>query len=148
MNLCLPGKKLLYLIVIRSVFIFLLLCSYNNLLAQCPPNLDFENGNFTGWTLYTGSVAASGGQNIVTLTNSGPVSDRHVMLSATPGDGLDPYGSFPKNCPNGSLHSIKLGNDHGGNQAEGASYEFTIPATSNRFSLIYYYAVVIQDPGP
>ena len=147
MNLCLPGKKLLYLIVIRSVFIFLLLCSYNDLIAQCPPNLDFENGNFTGWTLYTGSVAASNGQNIITLANSGPVTDRHVMLSATPGDGLDPYGSFPKNCPNGSLHSIKLGNDHGGNQAEGASYEFTIPATSNRFSLIYYYAVVIQDPG-
>jgi gliding motility-associated-like protein len=69
------------------------------------------------------------------------------MYSANPGDGLDPYGGFPVNCPNGSGHSIKLGNDLGGGEAEGISYEFTIPAGVNVYSLIYHYAVVFQDPN-
>jgi hypothetical protein len=39
-----------------------------------------------------------------------------------------PYGGFPINCPNGSGHSIQLGNTSGGAEAEGISYDFTIPA--------------------
>jgi gliding motility-associated-like protein len=73
--------------------------------------------------------------------------DRHTMLSANPGDGLDEYGGFPKNCPNGSGHSIKLGNDDGNGEAEGVSYEFVIPITADKYRLTYQYAVVIQDPG-
>ncbi len=120
------------------------------LLAQCPPNIDFENGTFSGWKLYTGSVSVDEvtSQNIISLTEvPGPVAGRHQMMNANPGDGLDEYGDFPKNCPNGSNHSIKLGNNQGGNQAEGVSYEFTIPATADKFSIIYNYAIVIQDPG-
>jgi len=59
----------------------------------------------------------------------------------------DPYGGFSVNCPNGSGHSIRLGNDRGGGEAEGISYEFTIPANRNVYSLMYYYAVVFQDPN-
>jgi len=59
----------------------------------------------------------------------------------------DPYGGFPVNCPNGSGHSIRLGNDRGGGEAEGISYEFTIPANRSVYSLMYYYAVVFQDPN-
>ena len=131
-------------------FFLLFFCIHNGMKAQCPANLDFETGTFAGWKLYTGKVAEdeATNQNIITLTEvPAPVAGRHEMLSADPGDGLDEYGGFPKNCPNGSQHSIKLGNNTGGNDAEGASYEFTIPATANEFSLIYYYAVVIQDPG-
>jgi gliding motility-associated-like protein len=69
------------------------------------------------------------------------------MMSAFPGDGVDPYGGFPVNCPNGSGHSIKLGNTTGGAEAEGISYEFTIPANANEYNLIYHYAVVFQDPS-
>jgi len=117
-------------------------------MAQCPPNIDFDNGTFSGWTLYTGEVAFSGTDNIITLNQtSGPVVGRHQMLSASPGDGMDEYGNFPKNCPNGSAHSIKLGNDQTGNEAEGASYQFTIPPNANEFGLVYYTAIVIQDPG-
>lgn len=114
---------------------------------DCPPNIDFEFGNFAGWTCYTGGVAAVGGQNVITLSPSGPEITRHTMLSAFPGDGLDPYGHFPMNCPNGSGHSIKLGNTSGGAEAEGMSYEFTIPAGVNEYNLIYHYAVVFQDPN-
>jgi gliding motility-associated-like protein len=114
---------------------------------NCPPNIDFETGTFSGWTCYVGSVAAVGSQNVISISPSGPVPNRHTMYSANPGDGLDPYGGFPVNCPNGSGHSIKLGNDLGGGEAEGISYEFTIPAGVNVYSLIYHYAVVFQDPN-
>ncbi|MFX4906820.1 hypothetical protein ABTB94_20830, partial [Acinetobacter baumannii] len=51
------------------------------------------------------------------------------------------------NCPNGSDYSIKLGNEQTGAQAERVSYEFTIPANQNIFSIIYNYAVVFQNPN-
>lgn len=60
---------------------------------------------------------------------------------------LDPYGNFPVVCPNGSGHSIRLGNNSAGREAEGVSYDFTIPAGANTYNLIYNYAVVFQDPG-
>ena len=130
-------------IVFAVVFFIFNLTSY----AQCPPNIDFEDGTFAGWTCYTGSVAAVGSSNVITLTPSGPTPGRHTMMSVFPGDGLDPFGNFPVNCPNGSGHSIKLGNTTGGAEAEGVSYQFTIPAGVNEYNLIYHYAVVFQDPN-
>jgi gliding motility-associated-like protein len=125
-----------------------MLCSSFSAKAQCPQNIDFEKGNFSGWTCYVGSTEADGGQNFVYLNPvAAPVSDRHTLLNAYPGDGLDEYGGFPKNCPNGSGHSVKLGNDSGTAEAEGLSFDFTIPLTANKFRLTYNYAVVIQDPG-
>ena len=124
-------------------------CIFQTVFAQtCPVNIDFETGDFTGWTCYTGYVSAGTGQNIISLTPSpGPVPGRHTMMSSIPGDGLDQYGRFPVNCPNGSGHSIRLGNNTGGGEAEGISYEFTIPANENIYNLIYNYAVVFQDPN-
>ncbi len=116
--------------------------------SQCPVNIDFEEGTFNGWTCYSGSVDDDNGQNIISLQGlSAPALGQHTMLSAIPGDGLDEYGGFPKNCPNGSNHSIKLGNNQAGGLAEGLSYEFTIPPASNKFTLNYSYAVVFEDPG-
>jgi len=85
-------------------------------LAQdCPPNIDFETGTFDGWTCYTGHVAYVNGQNVISITPSGPVYDRHTMYTANTGTiQTDPYGGFSVNCPNGSNHSIRLGNDQGG----------------------------------
>ena len=115
---------------------------------NCPPNIDFEFGNFAGWNCYTGTVASVGGVNQIQFNSSGgPVFGRHTMYSSNPGDGVDEYGGFPKNCPNGSGHSIKLGNSSAGREAEGVSYDFTIPANANTYNLIYNYAVVFQDPG-
>lgn len=116
---------------------------------SCPPNIDFENGNFDGWKCYTGSVASVGGSNVISFNYvGGPVSGRHTMLSSlTSGGSVDPYGGFPVNCPNGSGHSIMLGNNSAGREAEGVSYDFTIPSGANTYNLIYNYAVVFQDPG-
>ena len=116
-------------------------------LSQCPPNIDFEMGTFDNWTCYTGNVSAAGGTNNIFLTNSGgPMPTQHTMYSA-PSVEVDYFGGFPVLCPNGSGKSIRLGNNTGGGQAEGISYEFTIPAGRDVYSLIYHYAVVFQDPN-
>src|SRR5438445_10278333 len=115
--------------VIRQVFLSVLLITLTNskLVAQCPPNIDFEAGTFAGWQCWAGDVAAVGNQNQITLLPlAAPDPAKHIMLSATPGDGLDKYGKFPRNCPNGSGHSIQLGNELNGHFAEGLSYQFTI----------------------
>jgi gliding motility-associated-like protein len=124
-----------------------MLCCGSLVSAQtCPPNIDFEQGTFDGWTCYTGYVTGAGA-NVINLTPSGgPVPERHTMYSSFPGSGLDFYGGFPINCPNGSGNSIRLGNNFGGGEAEGISYEFTIPPNENYYTLIYNYAVVFQDP--
>ncbi len=128
-----------------------LLCAFvfanNGSYAQCPANIDFEEGSFKGWKCWTGSVSVLNNKNVIVLNPvSNPVANRHKMLSLNPGDGNDPFGGFPKNCPNGSGHSIRLGNDSTDNQAEAVSYQFTIPAGQNKFSLVYNYAVVFQNP--
>ncbi len=126
----------------------LIIVSCNVSFAQCPPNLDFEEGTFNGWVCYTGNVTTSGTTNVISLSPSGgPITNRHTMLTRGPVAQLDPYGGFSQICPNGSNHCIKLGNNSGGAQAEGVSYTFTIPPGQDQFSLIYHYAVVFQDPG-
>lgn len=134
----------------RSFFaVIILLIAYSNqIFAQaCPPNIDFETGDFSGWTCYTGSTAAVGAENQISLSSSsGPVYNRHTMYSSANRE-LDPFGNFPVLCPNGSGHSIRLGNAQGGGQAEAVSYEFTIPANAHSYSLIYHYAVVFQAPN-
>lgn len=112
---------------------------------DCPPNIDFETGTFNNWTCYIGNTAAVNGANQINLYPSEPVPERHTMYNTNTG-AKDPYGQFPVNCPNGSGNSIRLGNDQGGGEAEGISYEFTIPANKPEYSLIYHYAVVFQDP--
>ncbi|RYZ58607.1 MAG: hypothetical protein EOO14_09515, partial [Chitinophagaceae bacterium] len=114
---------------------------------DCPPNIDFETGSFDSWSCHTGSVADVAGTNQMFLYPSGPVEGRHTIFNRTAANELDPYGKFPVVCPNGSGYSIRLGNNTAGTEAEGVSYQFTIPANRNAYSLIYNYAVVFQDPA-
>ncbi len=143
--------KLFYQSIFRFLATFLLLFTFNfSAGAQCPPNIDFEFGDFMGWECWTGSTSLVSGKNVITwdpFSPGAPVPGRHTMLSAIPGDGIDQFGLFPQNCPNGSGHSVLLGNTTGGHLAEGISYTFTIPAGQDKFNLIYNYAVVFQDPG-
>ena len=134
----------------KTFFVFLLI-TFNlfSAAAQCPPNIDFEQGDFTGWQCWTGSVFSIAGKNVINwdaFSPGPPIANRHTMLSSAVGNGNDPFGGFPQNCPNGSGQSIKLGNTNGGHEAEGVSYTFTIPPGQNQFNLIYNYAVVFQGP--
>jgi len=111
----------------------------------CPPNLDFENGDFTNWQCSQGYVVSTGGDNVVTLSVTGPGSV-HTIIPASNRE-MDEYGFFPKSCPNGSGYSVMLGNNLGGHEAESLSYTYTIPAGVSRYSIIYNYAVVLQNPN-
>jgi gliding motility-associated-like protein len=115
----------------------------NAAFAQCSPNIDFEEGTFNGWQCSSGSFNGAGINVFPTL----PVPGRHDMLTAIPGNGRDWYGNFPKNSPNGSGYSVKIGNEVTGTTADGVSYTFTIPAGQNTYNLIYNYAIVLNDAG-
>lgn len=135
--------------MVQLLAAFICTCCFNYSLAQnCPANIDFESGTFDKWTCYTGYTSAVGEENLISLTASGPVTDKHTMYTAATNSGeLDPFGNFPVVCPNGSGHSIKLGSTTAGGEAEGISYEFTIPQNENAYSLTYHYAVVFQSPN-
>lgn len=136
--------------LLRYLFFILLLANLSTgARAQaglCPPNMDFEMGNFTNWVCTWGTVVDSSGFNVVRLINTGQVNGRHTIIDAATA-GQDPYGGFPELCPNGSGFSVRLGNSGTGAQAEGLSYTYTIPPTATVFSILYSYAVVLQDPS-
>jgi len=113
--------------------------------SSCPPNIDFEQGDFSNWQCYIGSTYTKNGQNVIDLTPSDPVKGRHEIISASTA-GLDPYGGFPTLCPYGGTYSAKLGNNRAFAEAEGLSYTFTVPLTVDTFTFTYFYAVVFQDP--
>ncbi|HPZ35715.1 MAG TPA: hypothetical protein PL038_00715, partial [Bacteroidales bacterium] len=101
-------------------------------------NLDFEEGNFTGWTCQTG---INYGYPAGSWTGSLPVANRHTIETG----GTDPYGGFPKVAPGGGTYSVRLGNNGTGRQAERIIFSFIVGPTDTNF--IYKYAVVFEDPN-
>lgn len=129
---------------LKILLLLFLLSGNRSVQAQCPVNIDFELGNFTGWQCSAGSFSNG---NLI-LAPTAPIPNQHEMLSSIPPTNLrDFYGNFPVNCPNGSGHSIKLGNSGTGAGAERVSFTFTIPPGQNQFNLIYNYAIVLNDNG-
>lgn len=127
--------------------LFFMICSVSGFSQSCPPNIDLEAGNFSGWDCFVGTTTTSGTTNVINLTPSAPTPGRHEIISSASLPLMDNYGNFPKLCPYGGNYSVKLGNNFSGNQAEGMSYTFQIPPLDDTFSLTYYYAVVFEDPG-
>ncbi len=124
---------------------------FNGAKAQgglCPPNLDFELGDFTNWRCRSGIVNSPGGVNTITWTTNGVIPGLHTIISSAT-SGTDPYGGFPELCPNGSSYSVRLGNGSfpPGRKAIGISYTYAIPAATTVFSIFYNYAVVLQNPN-
>jgi gliding motility-associated-like protein len=112
--------------------------------AQCPTNIGFDFGNFTNWVGATGTVNKADGS--VSMSSQGIVTGRHTLFYAKDKQ-VDPYGKFVIASPNGSSTCVRLGDSNGGAQAEQLTYTFTVPANDPDYSLIYYYAVVFQNPG-
>jgi WG containing repeat len=119
----------------------------NNAITPCPPNIDFENGNFTNWQCYTGTVDSVGNTNVVTVTPSPPTAGRHTIVPRVLPSAIDPFGLFPTNPPDGSNFAVKLGNTNVGAQAERIRYTIHVPLDDSNFTIKYDYAVVFQDPG-
>ncbi len=122
---------------ITLILPLLLLGFIFNAKAQCPANIDWELGSYSNWVYYTGSCCP------ISVPTPGWVAGRHTL---TTGPGTDPYGGFPVVAPGGGSYSFKLGNDGTGSQAERARYYVPIP-TGGIYSLIYRYAVVLNDPS-
>lgn len=126
---------------------FLLLCNKSfGQVSLCPPNIDFKMGNFTNWECLSGTVSGIGGVNTITWIFSGPDPNRHQIIPVN-SQQRDQYGNFPVHSPNATTPSVKLGSTTAGHEADGLSYTFTIPASATKFSLLYQYAVVLQNPG-
>lgn len=129
----------------QVVFLFLLLCmGTTSVIGQCPPNIGFEKGNFDNWETLAGKIDQTGNISLSTVI---PDPNNHSLFDANINSkDTDPYGGFPVVCPNGSGYSVRLGMDQGGADAFGLHYTFTVPQTTGDYSLIYNYAVVLENP--
>jgi gliding motility-associated-like protein len=138
-------KTLLFTCLFFGIF-----AGYSQVVTECPQNIGFENGTFTNWDCYIGIV---GGQQRhpevatgeVSVDVSGPSYDRHDIIKR--GSGVDPYGQFSTDAPNGSDYVVKLGNNVNGAEAERISYTVAIPSKVNDYSIIFNYAVVFENPN-
>lgn len=108
--------------------------------AQCPPNIDFEQNNFSGWICKSAKRGSTIPVN-VNPTNLGTIPGRHTITTA----GVDPFGGFPVVSPLGGLHSLRLGNSRTNDSCEAIEYHFTVPNQTS-FYLTYLYAIVLNAP--
>lgn len=107
-------------------------------ISNCPENMDFELGNLNNWKFGTGMCCPISASPI-----NSAIAGRHELLS---GSGLDQYGSFPI-VPSGNGNFVlRLGNNKNGSESETASYSFVVPNSLDEFSLLYKYAIVLEDP--
>ncbi len=104
-------------------------------------NMDFEQGDLSGWTLIRGDVDGSAPYSFVNpfITAPGPY---HQVF----GGGVDPVCGIPTVNPLGGNFSVRLGNGTGvGARAAKMVQTFLVDSTNYLFT--YSYAVVFQSPA-
>jgi len=99
-------------------------------------NIDFEIGNFNNWQGLTGF--AGGGIN-----SPGIINGRHTVMSTLDFDYYS-NGQITRLNPFGGNYSVRLGNDDVNGEAEKLKRTFLVTEETN--SIIYFYAVVFEDP--
>ncbi len=113
----------------------------NDNFSFCPPNLDFENCDFTNWTCSVGD----NWDGVLSLSQSPVIPSQHTIIHQ--GNGIDNYGGFSTNPPDGSSCAIRLGEPGvAGASAEQIEYNFQIPSNVNDYTIMYQYALVFEDP--
>ncbi|MEY4877306.1 MAG: hypothetical protein RL708_2456, partial [Bacteroidota bacterium] len=131
-----------------SVCLVLFFSVSNKSYAQCPPNIDFEYGNFTNWDYGYGNINSQyPAFNVLpfTLRDTTPITPLKVEIKTNlSSPSTDPYGGFPVLCPNGSGNCVRLGNDINGAEEDALQYKFTVPVGANNYNIVYQYAVVLQ----
>lgn len=122
-----------------TLLLILLLC-WGPMVAQTGscPNLNFESGNFSGWSGTRGTCCP------IVCPTPGITNGRHTIMS---GNGTDPNtnGVVTVVAPGGGTYSARLGNSNTNSQAEQLSYTMTVDASNSLF--VYRYAVVFEDPS-
>lgn len=142
-----------------------------NLNIGCPPNIDFDFGDFTRWTCDTGQVvgptnsvngvSTNGTNQIINSAITPPLTNKHTLINNSVVNGLDFYGGFPINSPDGSNSFIRLGSDLAdggldptfnqpfvGAKAESVFYDVSVPPNTTNLSFSYDFAVVLVEPIP
>ena len=126
----------------KNLFVIFFLLSIKAV-AQNTPNIGFENGDFTNWQCYTGTIDALGN---ISVSLTSPIPGLQTIIGKESATTLDPYGLFPILCPNGSNYSIKLNDNSSHSKAQRVTYTFTAPSTGP-YSIIFNYAVVLDNPN-
>ncbi|MBL1281427.1 MAG: gliding motility-associated C-terminal domain-containing protein [Fluviicola sp.] len=104
-------------------------------------NMDFEQGDLSGWTLTRGNVDGSVPFSYVGEFPVGP-GPYHTIF----GGGLDPVTGISRVNPLNGNFSARLGNGTGvGARAARMSQTFLVDATNYMFT--YSYAVIFQSPA-
>lgn len=104
-------------------------------------NIDFEDGDLSGWTLTRGEVDGSTSYSFINETPTGP-NPHHAIV----GNGVDPVTGIPTNNPQGGAFSVRLG-DGTGIGAQAAKMTQTFLVDSTNFLFTYSYAVVFETPA-
>ena len=104
-------------------------------------NMDFETGDFTGWTLTRGNVNGAVPYSFVGEFPVGP-GPYHTVF----GGGVDWITGIPRVNPLNGAFSVRLGNGTGvGARAARLKQTFLVDPTN--FMFTYSYAVVFQSPA-
>jgi gliding motility-associated-like protein len=119
--------------------------------TECPQNIGFENGTLANWECYIGNISGTGRNfpvalrpAVIQLAKTAPVPGTHTLIKR--GGETDPYGGFTLDAPNGSDYVIQLGNGNNGRGAEAISYTINVPSNVDAYSVIFNYAVVLENP--
>ncbi len=122
----------------------------SNLSGACG-NIEFETGDFSGWTGFTGAnPGCCPTSGFVSNGVNAAVNDANARHTIVTGAGVDPCGGFPLVAPPmpgyvGGTYSCRLGNGLVGGEAERMEIIFIPTLTNNVFT--YQYAAVLEDPG-
>ncbi|MFI5195658.1 MAG: gliding motility-associated C-terminal domain-containing protein [Chitinophagales bacterium] len=117
----------------------------------CPPNSNFEFGNYTIWHYFAGTCCPINTPTTCTVPPSGPapcaIPNRFALTGPAPGviNGVDPWGLFP--VVGEGVYSLRIGTCETLYHASKAAYFIHVPTTVGTYALIYRYAVVMEDPG-
>lgn len=149
------NKYSIVLALIAAFFVLNPLQGFSQTLS-CPPNIDWEFGDTTGWSAEWGDYPGAGvdvgtapfpggvPQTLITTPNNGFVAGRvDIMTTAM---GVDPFGGFPVVAPNGGQFSVRIGDQVSGGDADRVRFKFTVPANVNNYSVRFLYAVVLDNP--
>ena len=130
--------------MVKSLILLILLSIGIGCYAQNLSNIGFEKGNFSNWQVYSGSIDVNGDIAVNPII---PAGGWFTIVGKDSGNVLDKYGGFPVLCPNGSNYSVILNDASAGGKAQRITYTFQVPTTQKSYSIVFNYAVVLQNPS-
>ena len=131
-------------------------------------NFGFEYGNLLNWKCFRCSnftIPSSMTNNTTPLTGynttvsdlytgntyyvAGTAAKTGYIRPTSLNQKNDKYGNYPVVCPftGAGKHSLKLGDDSLSSVCQGVQYNIKIPASANRYKIVFYYAIDLEDPG-